>query len=54
MCKECRSKIFGRRDFAAILHQKPADVKAYEILIQFEEGIQSMLPRFQRLLVALQ
>lgn len=54
MCKECRSTVFGRRDFAATLNQKPPDVKAFENLIQFEAGIKSMLPRFQRLLVVLQ
>ena len=54
MCKECRSTVFGRRDFAATLNQKPPDVKAFENLLQFEAGIKSMLPRFQRLLVVLQ
>lgn len=54
MCKDCRSTIFGRRDFAAALLQKPPDVRAYENLVEFEKGIRSMLPRFQRLLIALQ
>ena len=54
MCQECRSTIFGRRDFASTLHLKPVDVKAYENLVQFEGGIRSMLPRFQRLLITLQ
>ena len=54
MCKECRSTIFGRRDFASALNHKPPDVKAYENLVQFEGGIKSMLPRFQRLLIMLQ
>ena len=54
MCKGCRNTVFGRRDLADALLQKPPDVRAYENLIQFEGGIRSMLPRFQRLLVALQ
>lgn len=54
MCKDCRSTVFGRRDFAAALSQKPPDVRAYQSLVEFERGIRSMLPRFQRLIVALQ
>lgn len=54
MCKDCRATLFTRRDFAAALSQKPPDLRAYENLVQFERGIRSMLPRFQRLLLALQ
>lgn len=54
MCKDCRATVFGKRDFADVLSQKPPDVRAYENLVQFEGGIRSILPRFQRLLMALQ
>lgn len=54
MCKECQKTVFSRQDFAASLAHKPPDVKAYENLVQFETGIRLMLPKFQRLLQALQ
>lgn len=54
MCKDCQTTVFSRRDFAAALVEKPPDLRAYENLIQFERGIKLMLPKFQRLLVALQ
>ena len=54
MCKECRNIVFSRHDFATALTMKPPDVRAYENLIQFQRGIQLLLPKFQRLLVALQ
>lgn len=54
MCKDCQTTVFSRRDFAAALAEKPPDLRAYENLIQFERGIKLMLPKFQRLLVALQ
>ena len=54
MCKECRTTIFSRSDFAAAIAYKPPDIQAYENLVQFERGIRLMLPRFQRLLMLLQ
>ncbi|KAL8723340.1 MAG: hypothetical protein Q9225_000323 [Loekoesia sp. 1 TL-2023] len=54
MCKECRKTVFSKQDFAASLAHKPPDVRAYENLVQFERGIRLMLPKFQRLLQALQ
>ena len=54
MCKECRTTVFSRSDFAAALAHKPPDIRAYENLVQFEKGIRLMLPRFQRLLILLQ
>ncbi len=54
MCKDCRTTVFSRSDFAASLAHKPPDVKAYENLVQFERGIRLMLPKFQRLLMVLQ
>ncbi|KAL8703298.1 MAG: hypothetical protein Q9201_003512 [Fulgogasparrea decipioides] len=54
MCKECRKTVFSKQDFAASLAHKPPDVKAYENLVEFEKGIRLMLPKFQRLLQALQ
>ena len=54
MCKECKGTLFDRRDLAEELAKKPPDVRAYENLVQFERGIRLLLPKFQRLLVALQ
>jgi rabenosyn-5 len=54
MCKDCHHTLFSRRDFEAELHEKPKDQRAYENLAQFERGIRLLLPRFQKLLQALQ
>ncbi|KAI9793248.1 MAG: carboxypeptidase Y-deficient [Peltula sp. TS41687] len=54
MCKDCKHTLFSRRDFAEELARKTPDVQSYETLVQFERGIRMMLPRFQRLLMALQ
>ena len=54
MCKDCRHTVFSKSDFAASLAHKPPDVKAHDNLIQFEQGIRLMLPKFQRLLLTLQ
>ena len=54
MCRDCQHTIFSSADFAASLAHKPPDVRAYENLVQFERGIRLLLPKFQRLLVALQ
>ena len=54
MCRDCKTTIFSHRDFAASLAHKPPDQRAYETLLQFERGIQMLLPSFQRSLSALQ
>ena len=54
ICRDCKSTVFSKRDFALELTKKPPDLKAYEVLVQFERGIRLMLPKFQRLLSALQ
>ncbi|KAF2261292.1 hypothetical protein CC78DRAFT_470712 [Lojkania enalia] len=54
MCKECHHTLFSKADFDRELAQKPADQRAYENLTQFERGIRQLLPRFQKLLLALQ
>lgn len=54
MCKDCQNTVFSRRDFVAALAEKAPSLRAYENLIQFERGIKLMLPKFQRLIVALQ
>ena len=54
MCQDCKNTVFSKRDFAQDLARKPPYVKAYENLIQFERGIRLLLPKFQRLLMALQ
>jgi rabenosyn-5 len=54
LCKECNHTLFSKRDFAAEVMQKPPSVRAYENLFQFERGIRTLLPKFQKLLFALQ
>ncbi|SLM39429.1 vacuolar segregation protein [Lasallia pustulata] len=54
MCKECKHTVFSKKDFALELGNKPPDMRAYENLVEFERGIRLLLPKFQRLLVALQ
>ncbi|PWY92108.1 FYVE-domain-containing protein [Aspergillus heteromorphus CBS 117.55] len=54
LCKDCRSTLFDRRDFEADVMRKPPAVRAYENLTQFERGIRLLLPKFQRILGALQ
>ncbi|KAL1305478.1 hypothetical protein AAFC00_002354 [Neodothiora populina] len=54
MCKDCQHTIFSKSDFDRALAVKPADQRAYENLVQFERGIRLLLPKFQRLLAALQ
>ncbi|KAJ9193648.1 hypothetical protein DTO164E3_7740 [Paecilomyces variotii] len=54
LCKECRTTLFKRRDFDADVMRTPPDVRAYNNLVQFERGIRLLLPKFQRLLAALQ
>lgn len=54
MCRDCRCTVFSRKDFEQEAMHKPPDQRAYENLLQFEKGIRSLLPNFQRLIVALQ
>ncbi|KAJ5861823.1 uncharacterized protein N7529_009133 [Penicillium soppii] len=54
LCKECKATLFDRRDFKMDATKKPAEIRAYENLTQFERGIRLHLPRFQKLLTALQ
>lgn len=54
MCKDCKHTLFSRSDYTRELAEKPPDQRAYENLTQFERGIRLLLPKFQRLLVALQ
>lgn len=54
LCKECKATLFDRRDFQADISRKPPEARAYENLVQFERGIRLHLPRFQKLLTALQ
>ncbi|KAL4907919.1 hypothetical protein BDW74DRAFT_113396 [Aspergillus multicolor] len=54
LCKECKSTLFDKSDFDADIARKPADVRAYENLRQFERGIRLLMPKFQKLLAALQ
>ena len=54
MCKDCRSTIFGRRDFIESQTHQPADLRAYENLMQFERGIRLLEPKFHKLLQDLQ
>ncbi|KAJ5111521.1 hypothetical protein N7532_002056 [Penicillium argentinense] len=54
LCKECRTTLFDRRDFEADVARKPPEVRSYENLAQFERGIRLHMPKFQKLLSALQ
>lgn len=54
MCKDCKTTVFSKKDFAASVSHKPPDQRSYENLLQFEKGIRLLLPNFQRLLIALQ
>lgn len=54
MCKDCTHTLFSKADFDRELSRRPTDQRAYENLAQFERGIRLLLPRFQKLLVALQ
>ncbi|KAI1912073.1 carboxypeptidase Y-deficient [Ophidiomyces ophidiicola] len=54
LCKDCRSTLFDKRDFTLDLARESPDTRAYKNLIQFERGIRILLPRFQKLLAALQ
>ncbi|KAK9477938.1 FYVE zinc finger-domain-containing protein [Lipomyces japonicus] len=50
ICKECKAVVFGRREFAEDIAFKPGFVKIYEHMVEFKRGIESLLPRFQKLL----
>ncbi|KAI5279861.1 carboxypeptidase Y-deficient [Ascosphaera aggregata] len=54
LCRDCRNTLFERRDFEEECVAEPPDLRAYRNLRQFESGIKFLLPRFQRLLNALQ
>jgi hypothetical protein len=54
MCKDCNHTLFSRADFEREMAERPKDQRAYENLAQFERGIRLLLPRFQKLLIALQ
>ncbi|KAF2135201.1 uncharacterized protein K452DRAFT_210404, partial [Aplosporella prunicola CBS 121167] len=54
MCQDCKHILFSKSDFARELADRPRDQRAYENLTQFERGIRLLLPRFHKLLVALQ
>lgn len=54
MCKDCQRTIFSKADFERELASIPADQRTYQHLIQYEHGIRLLLPRFQKLLLALQ
>lgn len=54
MCKDCKHTLFRKSDFAREVGTETADQRAYQNLKQFERGIRMMLPRFQKLIAALQ
>ncbi|KAI1006017.1 hypothetical protein K3495_g2200 [Podosphaera aphanis] len=54
MCRNCQSTVFSKKDFDAEVLHKPPDQRAYENLMQFEQGIQLLFPNFRRLLIVLQ
>ncbi|KPI40641.1 Vacuolar segregation protein PEP7 [Cyphellophora attinorum] len=56
LCKECHNTLFAGRDFQASLADPAitAFTRSYSNLLQFERGIRLLLPKFQKLLQALQ
>ncbi|KAL9111819.1 MAG: hypothetical protein Q9227_003878 [Pyrenula ochraceoflavens] len=54
LCRECKTTLFDKRDFAAAATQSSPFTRAYDNLIQFERGIRLLLPKFQKHLTALQ
>lgn len=56
LCKECNRTLFSHRDFQASLTSPSIEAfsRAYNNLLQFERGIRLLLPRFQKLIQALQ
>lgn len=54
LCKECKATLFDRRDFEDDVTRNPPEVRSYGNLIQFERGIRLHMPKFQKLLSALQ
>jgi rabenosyn-5 len=56
LCKECHHTMFAGRDFESSLSTPAitAFTRAYSNLLQFERGIRLLLPKFQKLLQALQ
>lgn len=46
--------MFSKADFNAEMAVQTADQRAFNNLKQFERGIRTMLPRFQKLLTVLQ
>ncbi|EFE41567.1 hypothetical protein TRV_03709 [Trichophyton verrucosum HKI 0517] len=54
VAKYCKTTIFSKRDFMEDIAKEPPDVRAYKNLVQFERGIRLLLPRFHKILAALQ
>lgn len=56
LCKECNHTLFSARDFQASLSNSATDAfsRSYSNLLQFERGIRLLMPKFQKLLQALQ
>lgn len=56
LCKECNHTIFSHRDFQSSLTTPSIEAfsRSYNNLLQFERGIRLLLPKFQKLLQALQ
>jgi len=54
MCKDCKHTLFSKADFAQVMATKPPDQRSFENLVEFERGIRLLLPKFHKLLQALQ
>ena len=54
MCKDCKSTLFDKSDFTRSITATTPSQRSFQNLKQFESGIRAMLPRFQKLLLALQ
>jgi rabenosyn-5 len=53
MCQDCKSTIFGRRDFLNDSTKTPKYVAIYENMSQFRYGIEQLLPKFKSLVFLL-
>ncbi|RPB10603.1 hypothetical protein P167DRAFT_607133 [Morchella conica CCBAS932] len=54
ICTTCNTTVFSKRDFALSTTRSHPSTRTYSALVQFQTGIKTMMPRFQRLLAALQ
>ncbi|KAF2857546.1 hypothetical protein K470DRAFT_169942 [Piedraia hortae CBS 480.64] len=54
LCRDCHRTIFSKADFQRDIATETPLERSYNHLVQFEHGIRLLLPKFQRLITALQ